>query len=72
MMRPKIVHLGEKIRALRERKEQKKRKERKEEEEGRRNKRREGSRYGILHGIYICLEYVWIISMEKVYGMVWN
>ena len=41
--------------------------EEKKKEEGRR-KEEEKQRYGI----YISLDYVWIISMEKVYGTVWN
>ena len=51
-----------------ERREEEKRKK----EEGRRKKRREGKpSYGTLYGIYICLDYVWIISMKKMYGMVY-
>ena len=38
----------------------------------RRREVQEKQRSGTLYGIYICLDYVWIISMEKVYGMVGN
>ena len=44
-------------------KRRKEKKEKKEEE-----KEKEKQRYGI----YICLDYEWNTSMEKVYGMVWN
>ena len=72
-----------KARANRKRREGKRREEKRREEKGREEKRREieeeKGRKGEekfkkkpRYGIYICLDYVWIISMEKVYGMVWD
>ena len=56
--------------------EEKRREEKTKRRRRRRKKRRrevqEKQRYGTLYDIYICLDYVWIISKEKVYGMVWN
>ena len=39
---------------------------------GRRKKEEEKENEKQRYGIYICLDYVWNTSMEKVYGMVWN
>ena len=47
----------------------------KEERRRKKKKRRKAKVWNFvwkLYGIYICLDEVWIISMENVYGMVWN
>ena len=45
-------------------------KEKKKEEKKKRSVRK--AKVWKLYGIYICWDYVGIISMKKVYGMVWN
>ena len=48
------------------------RRKRRKGEEKKRRRRRKKEEEKQRYGIYICLAYVWNISMEKVYGMVWN
>ena len=71
--RPTISHFWcVKARVHIKKRKKKEEKGRREEEKKKKKEERRKEEEKKRYGIYICLDYVWIISMEKVYGMVWN
>ena len=71
MMRPKIVHLGEKIRALRwrEKREKKKRRRRRKKEEGRIERKNPGMELCM----ELCLEHLLCLEIDiGWFGILWR
>ena len=74
-IKPKISHFWLLVRAnwLIEKERRREKKEKKKKEENKKRSARKAKVWNFvwkLYGIYICLDYVWIISMKKMYGMV--